>query len=146
MENIKNLKKDEIAKMFNEQIKIFIKEIIKIMENANDKKLDINKIKYYKTNMKAGLAMNKYSGIDMFSGYILSDENKDFTSKIVERDYNYFYSMTYEKEVDNSMAEMIIIIKNILNNLCDENKENIFGYLENLCTLSNIYAMKKIEG
>jgi hypothetical protein len=146
MENIKNLKKDEIAKMFNQQIKIFIKEIIKIMENANDKKLDINKIKYYKTNMKAGLAMNKYSGIDMFSGYILSDENKDFTSKIVERDYNYFYSMKYEKNVDNSMAEMIMITKNILNNLCDENKENIFGYLENLCTLSNIYAMKKIEG
>ena len=32
----------EIAKIFNNQMKIFVNEIIKIMENANDKKLDIN--------------------------------------------------------------------------------------------------------
>jgi hypothetical protein len=146
MENIKNLKKEELVVIFNDQIKTFIKQIIKITETANDKNLDLSKIKYYKNSLKAGLVINKYTAIDMFSGYILSEENKDFTKKIGERDYNYFYNIKYEKDVENSLADMIQITRNIMNNLNDENKENIFGHLENLCLLTNLYTIKKIEG
>jgi hypothetical protein len=94
--------------------------------------------------METGINSNKEIGVDMYAGYIFAKGNEEFSEKISARDYNFFYKMEEQIGKSNKFAEILIIVKNLFIQLSDSNKECIFGYLENLTLLANVYAMKKL--
>ena len=138
-----NLTCDNVVDLFNEQLKDFIEQIIVIIKFLNDDKtLSISLT--YNNYIKTAISCNKVSGIETFSGYIFSSENQDFTKKISERDINYFNNINFENQASNNLLDLIKIIRNIVPQLGNANQEKIFSYLDNLCTLSNIYTLKTI--
>jgi hypothetical protein len=147
MDELLALPRLEIVTIFNDELKTFLTELLKIvttLKNGTDTD-DINKLLSYKNLIETGISANKEVAIDMFAGYIFSAGNEKFCDKISSRDYDFFYKMEEQINKTNKLSEIIIIIKNLFIELSEVNKESIFGYLENLSTLSNIYAMKKIE-
>jgi hypothetical protein len=149
MDEILSLSQLEIVTIFNDELKTFLTELLKIvnqLKNITDTDTDnINKLLSYKNLIETGISANKEIAIDMFAGYIFSAGNEQFCEKISSKDYEFFYKMEEQIDKTNKLSEIIMIIKNLFIELSEVNKESIFGYLENLSTLSNIYAMKKIE-
>ena len=140
------LSRDEIITLFNDELITFISELLKIFNqiNKNIPEESFNTIITYKNLIETGIAINKEIGIEMFSVYIFSKANNEFSNKISARDYEYFYNIEEDLNGQNHLIELIMIIKNLFRELSSENQENIFGYLENLCVLSNGYFLKKI--
>lgn len=139
------LSREEIVILFNDELITFISELLKIFNQIKDvPENSFNTIMTYKNLIESGIAINKEIGIEMFSVYIFSKENEDFSNKISCRDFDYFYNIEEDLKGENHLIELIMIIKNLFRELSEENKENIFGYLENLCILSNGYFIKKI--
>lgn len=142
-QNIK-MKLSEYVTLFNEQLQEFIDQLNNIINHLNDEKtLSISST--YNNCIKAALYMKQDTCIEAYSGYILKPENKDFTTKIAERDLNYFNNIQFENQASNNLLDLIKIIRNVVPQLKNEDQEKIFGYLENLCTLSNLYALEKIS-
>jgi len=145
MDQLVELNKVEIVKMFNDELITFISELLKILNQIkNINNSEINTIMTYKNLIQTGIIINKEIGIEMFSGYIYAEGNEEFCEKISSKDYNFFYKIEENLDKTNQLAEIIFIIKNLFVQLSEQNKENIFGYLDNLSILSNVYFMKKI--
>ena len=145
MDQLSELSTLEIVTLFNDELITFISELLKIFNQIkNVPKSSTNTIMTYKNLIQTGIKINKEIGIEMFSGYIYSKGNEDFCEKISSRDYEFFYKIDENLEENNQLAEIIIIIKNLFIELSEQNKENIFGYLDNLSVLSNVYFMKKM--
>ena len=143
MDELLKLTKTEIVTIFNDELNTFLTELLLIIKNVEVNDDNRSKLLSYKNLIDTGISTNKEIGIEMFSGYIFSNDN--FYEKISSRDYDFFYKMDEEIDKTNKFVEIIIIIKNLFIQLSETSKDNLFGYLENLSTLSNIYAMKKIE-
>jgi len=127
----------EIVTIFNDELKTFLTELLKIvtkLKNTTDTD-DMNKLLSYKNLIETGISANKEVAIDMFAGYIFSEGNEKFCEKISSRDYDFFYKMEEQINKTNKLSEIIMIIKNLFIELSEVNKESIFGYLENLSTL-----------
>ena len=145
MDELLALPRLEIVTIFNDELNTFLTELLKIVNEIKIDTDNINKLLSYKNLIETGISANKEIAIDMFAGYIFSAGNENFCEKISSKDYEYFYKIEEQIDKTNKLSEIIMIIKNIFMKLSEVNKESIFGYLENLSTLSNIYAMKKIE-
>jgi len=143
MDELLKLTKTEIVTIFNDELNTFLMELLLIIKNVEVNDDNRSKLLSYKNLIDTGISTNKEIGIEMFSGYIFSNDN--FYDKISSRDYDFFYKMDEEIDKTNKFVEIIIIIKKLFIQLSETSKDNLFGYLENLSTLSNIYAMKKIE-
>lgn len=143
MDELLKLTKTEIVTIFNDELNTFLTELLLIIKNVEVNDDNRSKLLSYKNLIDTGISTNKEIGIEMFSGYIFSNDN--FYEKISSRDYDFFYKMDEEIDKTNKFVEIIIIIKKLFIQLSETSKDNLFGYLENLSTLSNIYAMKKIE-
>ena len=144
MEELLQLNNVEIITIFNDELKTFLNELLKIFNNVEHETNSLKQLIKYKQLIETGLSANIETGIEMFSGYIFAKNNENFSSKISNRDYNYFYELSSTVTTNNKLSEIILIIKQLFSSLDDSNKESIFGYLDNLCTLANIYAMKKL--
>ena len=146
MQEISKLTKIEIIQIYNYQLNLFFSELVNISkeldENINTNKSDINKLLLYKKLMETGLILNKELAIEMFASFILKEENKDFCTKISEKDYEYFIN---KKNIDNTNGfdDLINTIKNLFIQLSETKKDNIFIYLKKLSLLVKIYIMKK---
>ena len=145
MDELLGLTRLEIVSIFNDELNTFLTELLKIVNELKIDTDNINKLLSYKSLIETGISANKEIAIDMFAGYIFSAGNENFCEKISSKDYDYFYKMEEQIDKTNKLSEIIMIIKNLFMKLSEVNKESIFGYLENLSTLSNIYAIKKIE-
>lgn len=143
MDELLKLTKTEIVTIFNDELNTFLTELLLIIKNVEVNDDNRSKLLSYKNLIDTGISTNKEIGIEMFSGYIFSNDN--LYDKISSRDYDFFYKMDEEIDKTNKFVEIIIIIKKLFIQLSETSKDNLFGYLENLSTLSNIYAMKKIE-
>lgn len=143
MDELLKLSKSEIVSIFNDELKIFLSELLKIFEQINKDR--VNKLLSYKNLIETGIIANKELAIEMFSGYIFKKENEDFCKKISEKDYEYFIKNQDKLDKSNKFEDLIGIIKELFLQLSEMNRENIFGYLENLSTLANIFVMKKIS-
>ena len=144
MDELLKSSRSEIVSLFNDELTTFLSELLKIFGNLDKEKAALNKLSTYKNLIHTGLYANKESGIEMFSGYILSKGNEEFSSRISNKDYEFFYELSSNTTTSNKFTDIIMIIKNLFIQLDINNKESIFGYLDNLCSLSNIYAMKKL--
>ena len=146
MQEISKLTKSEVVQIYNYQLNIFFSDLVNISkeldEDINTNKSDINKLLLYKKLMETGLILNKELGIEMFANFILKEENKDFCTKISEKDYEYFIN---KKNIDNTNGfdDLINTIKNLFIQLSEIKKENIFIYLKKLSLLGKIYIIKK---
>ncbi len=151
MDELLKLSKIEIVKIFNDELMIFLSELLKIFNEVNKEnknsinKDNVNVLISYKNLIETGIVVNKEIAIEMFSGYIFKKENEDFYKKISEKDYEYFIKNKDKLDKTNKFENLISIIKDLFVQLSETNKESIFGYLENLSTLSNIFVMKKIS-
>jgi hypothetical protein len=145
MDQLMELSNDEVVTLFNGELSTFLSELVKIISKMTVDQGSFNKLLSYKSLIETGISSNKVIGADMFAGYIFSSGNESFMEKISSRDYDFFYKMEEEISSSNKFAEVLLIIKHIFIQLSDSNKENIFGYLENLALLANVYAMKKLE-
>ena len=147
MDELLKLSKIEIVQIFNDELMTFLSELLKIFNEINIKsnKDSINKLMSYKNLIETGILANKELAIEMFSGYIFKKENEDFCKKISEKDYEYFITNQNKLDNSNKFEDLIDIIKDLFLQLSEINKENIFGYLDNLSTLANIFVMKKIS-
>jgi len=144
MDQLMQLSKDEVVTLFNGELSTFLSELVKIFSKMTVDQVSFNQLLSYKSLIEAGINSNKEIGVDMFAGYIFSSSNDDFIEKISSRDYDFFYKMEEKIDSSNKFAEILLIIKHLFIQLSDINKENIFGYLENLSLLANVYAMKKL--
>jgi hypothetical protein len=144
MDQLMQLSKDEVVTLFNGELSTFLSELVKIFSKMTVDQVSFNQLLSYKSLIEAGINSNKEIGVDMFAGYIFSSSNDDFMEKISSRDYDFFYKMEEKIDSSNKFAEILLIIKHLFIQLSDTNKENIFGYLENLSLLANVYAMKKL--
>jgi hypothetical protein len=144
MQEISKLTKIEIIQIYNYQLNLFFSELVNISTelDIDTNKSDINKLLLYKKLMETGLILNKQLAIEMFASFILKEENKDFCTKISEKDYEYFIN---KKNIDdtNGFDDLINTIKNLFIQLSETKKENIFIYLKKLSLLGKIYIIKK---
>ena len=143
MDQLMELSKDEVVTLFNSELSTFLSELVKIFSKMSVDQGSFNQLLSYKSLIETGINSNKEIGADMFAGYIFSSSD-NFMEKISLRDYDFFYSMEEKIDSSNKFAEVLLIIKHLFIQLSDSNKENIFGYLENLALLANVYAMKKL--
>ncbi len=143
MDQLMELSKDEVVTLFNSELSTFLSELVKIFSKMSVDQGSFNQLLSYKSLIETGINSNKEIGADMFAGYIFSSSD-NFMEKISSRDYDFFYSMEEKIDSSNKFAEVLLIIKHLFIQLSDSNKENIFGYLENLALLANVYAMKKL--
>jgi len=105
----------EIVTIFNDELKTFLTELLKIvtkLKNTTDTD-DMNKLLSYKNLIETGISANKEVAIDMFAGYIFSEGNEKFCEKISSRDYDFFYKMEEQINKTNKLSEIIMIIKNL---------------------------------
>ena len=144
MDQIMELSKDEIVSLFNSELATFLSELVKIFSKMTVESSNYSKLLSYKSLIETGISTNREVGIDMYAGYIFSSGNEGFNEKISSRDYNFFYKMEDDINESNKFAEILLIVKHLFIQLSELNKENIFGYLENLMLLANIYAVKKL--
>ena len=145
MEQLLALNKFDIIIIFNDELTTFLSELLKIFTQLKSNKETTNQLLNYKNLIESGISANVETGIEMFAGYIFSEGNGNFCQRISDRDYNFFYKLEESFDKSNKFSDVIMLIKNLFIQLNDTNKESIFGYLENLCTLANVYAIKKIK-
>lgn len=145
MDQLLALDKSDVIIIFNDELLTFLSELLKIFSQVKSNNDTTSELLNYKTLIESGISANKETGVEMFAGYIFSEGNDDFCKKIAERDYDYFYKLQDSIDKSNKFSKVIILIRNLFIQLSDTNKDNICGYLENLCTLANVYAMKKIK-
>ncbi len=144
MDQLMELSKAEVVTLFNGELSTFLSELVKIFSNMSVDSSSFNQLLSYKSLIETGINSNQEIGADMFAGYLFSSGNESFMEKISSRDYDFFYSMEEKISSKNKFGEILLIVKNLFIQLTDTNKENIFGYLENLALLANVYAMKKL--
>ena len=53
--------------------------------------------------------------------------------------------MVESEEIDPEFRELMQIIKKVSYDVNDDIKADVFGYMENITILANIYAGKKLE-
>ena len=145
MEQLLALNKSDVVIIFNDELLTFLSELLKIFSQVKSNNDTTSELLNYKTLIESGIAANKETGVEMFAGYIFSEGNDDFCKKIADRDYDFFYKLEENIDKSNKFSKVIMLIKNLFIQLSDTNKESICGYLENLCTLANVYAMKKLK-
>lgn len=144
MDQLMALSKDEVVSLFNGELTTFLSELVKIFSNMSVDTNSFSQLLSYKSLIETGINSNREIGADMFAGYIFASGNETFGEKISSRDYDFFYKMEESIDKSNKFAEILLIIKHLFIQLSESNKENIFGYLENLVLLANVYAIKKI--
>ena len=145
MEQLLALNKSDVIIIFNDELTTFLSELLKIFTQLKSNKETTNQLLNYKNLIESGISANVETGVEMFAGYIFSEGNDDFCQRISNKDYNFFYKLEESIDKSNKFSEVIMLIKNLFIQLNDTNKESIFGYLENLCTLANVYAIKKMK-
>ena len=62
-----------------------------------------------------------------------------------KRNYEYFYLLADNDIIEPEFRELLSIIKTVSYGIDDETKNIIFGYIENITVLADIYAYKKME-
>jgi len=139
-----SLSKDEVVSLFNSELTTFLSELVKILSKMNIDSSSYSQLLTYKSLIETGINSNRDIGADMFAGYIFAVGNETFVDKISSKDYNFFYKMEEEIDQSNKFAEVLLIVKHLFIQLSESNKENIFGYLENLVLLANVYVVKKM--
>jgi len=139
-----SLSKDEVVSLFNSELTTFLSELVKIFSKMSVDSSSYSQLLSYKSLIETGINSNRDVSADMFAGYIFADGNETFAEKISSKDYNFFYQMEEKIDKSNKFAEVLLVVKHLFIQLSESNKENIFGYLENLVLLSNVYAIKKI--
>jgi hypothetical protein len=145
MEQLMALSKDEVVSLFNSELTTFLSELVKIFSKMNIDSSSYSQLLSYKSLIETGINSNREIGADMFAGYIFAVENETFVDKISTKDYDFFYKMEEKIDKSNQFAEVLLIVKHLFIQLSESNKENIFGYLENLVLLANVYVVKKIK-
>jgi hypothetical protein len=144
MDQLMSLSKDEVVSLFNSELTTFLSELVKIFSKMNIESSSYSQLLTYKSLIETGINSNRDIGADMFAGYIFAVGNETFVDKISSKDYNFFYKMEEEIDQSNKFAEVLLIVKHLFIQLSESNKENIFGYLENLVLLANVYVVKKM--
>lgn len=144
MDQLMSLSKDEVVSLFNSELTTFLSELVKILSKMNIDSSSYSQLLTYKSLIETGINSNRDIGADMFAGYIFAVGNETFVDKISSKDYNFFYKMEEEIDQSNKFAEVLLIVKHLFIQLSESNKENIFGYLENLVLLANVYVVKKM--
>jgi len=145
MEQLLALNKSDIIIIFNDELLTFLSELLKIFSQVKSNNETTSELLNYKNLIESGISANLETGIEMFAGYIFSEGNDDFCKKIADRDYNYFFKLEESIDKSNKFSKILMLIKNLFIQLNDTNKDSICGYLENLCTLANVYAIKKLK-
>jgi hypothetical protein len=145
MDQLMALSKDEVVSLFNGELSTFLSELVKIFSKMSVDSSSYSQLLAYKSLIETGIGSNREVGADMFAGYIFATGNETFGEKISSRDYNFFYQMEEKIDKSNKFAEVLLIVKHLFIQLSESNKENIFGYLENLVLLANVYAVKKLS-
>ena len=65
--------------------------------------------------------------------------------QVQAKNYKYFYALVDNDIVDVEFRDLLQIIKTVSMGIDEESMENIFGYIENVTVLANIYACKTID-
>jgi hypothetical protein len=142
MDELLELDKKTLASVFNSELSTFLKELEQIFKVESDCAESAAKIKAYKKKLNSGLMINATIGVEVFSNYILSEENSEFCNEIKTRNYDHFIHLSNKLDTSNPFLDIIVIIKDVFMKLHDDKKCSIFEYLENLCMVSNVYASK----
>lgn len=136
----------ELVTVFNdslidllEQLEIIIVSLSE--QNIVDKRSKAN-LEFYKNLINKAVNLSDEVVIEGFGSYIL--KTPGFVEKIVERDDNFFLQYNFNDDTqDKNLRELVMIIKNIIGYLNEDNKGIIFDYLNILCQVTVVYAGKK---
>jgi len=81
----------------------------------------------------------------MYAFFLLKPEFETFLENVQKRNYEYFYLLADNDIIEPEFRELLSIIKTVSYGIDDETKNIIFGYIENITVLADIYAYKKME-
>jgi hypothetical protein len=144
--NLDKCSEGEIASIFNnnlvdllEQLEVIVNSLAQ--QGAIDKRSKAN-LEFYKNLINKAICLGQEIVIEGFGTYILKTPN--FVDKIMERDENFFMEYNFEDDTtDKNLRELVLIIKNVIGYLNDDNKGIIFDYLGIMCETTVTYASKK---
>ena len=80
----------------------------------------------------------------MYATFLIDPDYADFLPNVQNKNYQYFYDLAESEEIDPEFRELMQIIKKVSYDVNDELKADVFGYMENITILANIYAGKKL--
>lgn len=146
MSNFKDLPVPELLTIFNDQLSDLLEQLSVIINalmvnGAIDRRSKAN-LEFYRNLVTQALGFSKEVVIEGFGAYILKDP--DFIDKIVAKDESYFTTYDFMAgENDKNLTELVMIIKDVIHYLEQDNKDIIFDYLNILCEVTVAYASKK---
>lgn len=145
MSDLMSMSINDITNIFNDELNTFLNQLIHIATQLNIDKKDFNKISLSRRTLEQGMSINKSICIDMYAAFLFAHGHENFIENIKNRKYDYFYNLMETEEIQEDFKELLSIISTVSYSLSDDLKNDIFGYLENISVLSNIYAIKKIK-
>lgn len=136
----------ELVTVFNDSLIDLLDQlevIINALSNQNivDKRSKAN-LEFYKNLINKAMKLSNEMVIEGFGSYIL--KTPGFVEKIVEKDDSFFLQYNFNDDTqDKNLRELVLIIKNIIGYMNDDNKGVIFDYMNILCQATVTYAGKK---
>lgn len=136
---------DTIVKTFNDEMITFLNQLMVIADQIEISKVNLSKVQFSKRTLVQAININSIICINLFAAFILNPEFSDFLEQVQAKNYKYFYALVDNDIVDVEFRDLLQIIKTVSMGIDEESMENIFGYIENVTVLANIYACKTID-
>tara|TARA_B100000575_G_C23055514_1_gene607649 strand:- start:237 stop:617 length:381 start_codon:yes stop_codon:yes gene_type:complete len=118
------------VKAFNNLLISFNEELVKLFPSDID-------IKAFKRGTQFLVDNNMRKPLQLFNEFV----NEEFKIKIKKRDNSFFLENDYssiKKQSDIELSDIILKLKNYWADLSDNNKNNIWEYLNNLVKIAEL--------
>ena len=145
MDALLNASIDELVGVFNDEMKVFLNQLITIGKQVKMQKSDFESVINSKKKLLQVLEVNNLICIDTYATFLLTDKYSDFFEHVQKRDHDYLYKLAMEEERNNEFQQLMVMIRMVSYNVDKETKNDVLGYVENLSILANVYAKKKLE-
>jgi|SaaInlStandDraft_4_1057021.scaffolds.fasta_scaffold08018_2 hypothetical protein len=136
---------DTIVKTFNDELNTLLNQLMIIADQIEISKTDLCKVKASKKQLLDAIYINVNLCVNMYAFFLLKPEFETFLENVQKRNYEYFYLLADNDIIEPEFRELLSIIKTVSYGIDDETKNIIFGYIENITVLADIYAYKKME-
>jgi hypothetical protein len=136
---------DTIVKTFNDELNTFLNQLMLIADQITISKSNLSKVQISKRRLVQAMQINSVLCINLYATFLLNPEFEDFLPNVQSRNYEYFYILADNEKIEPQFKELLSIIKTVSYDIDDELKNIVFGYVENITILANIFACKKLE-
>jgi hypothetical protein len=135
----------EIISLFNDEITTFVDQLMNISTQISLTPEELVKINKSKKDLDTGMRINLKLCIELYTVFLFKPEHDQFVESVKNRNYDYFYKLVAQEDIDDEFKELLEIITTVSYNLDNEIRNDIFGYLENITDLALVYVAKTVK-